>query len=111
MRTLDYLEPEKQRRVAQETRDLYAPLAHRFGMAKVRWELEDLAFKHLEPDAYKTLAKLVAAKRGDREQLIAQMREPLEKRLTAAGIADVDVTGRPKHLWSIYKKMQQRDRP
>ncbi len=111
MRTLDYLEPEKQRRVAQETRDLYAPLAHRFGMAKVRWELEDLAFKHLEPDAYKTLAKLVAAKRGEREQLIAQMREPLEKRLTDAGIADVDVTGRPKHLWSIYKKMQARDRP
>ena len=111
MRTLDFLELEKQRRVAQETRDLYAPLAHRFGMAKVRWELEDLAFKHLEPDAYKTLAKLVAAKRGEREQLIAQMREPLEKRLTDAGIADVDVTGRPKHLWSIYKKMQQRDRP
>ncbi|WP_396202161.1 RelA/SpoT family protein [Gemmatimonas sp.] len=111
MRTLDYLAPEKRRRIAQETRDLYAPLAHRFGMAKVRWELEDLAFKYLEPDAYKTLAKLVAAKRGEREQLIAQMREPLEKRLTDAGIADVDVTGRPKHLWSIYKKMQQRDRP
>ncbi|MBL0940806.1 MAG: bifunctional (p)ppGpp synthetase/guanosine-3',5'-bis(diphosphate) 3'-pyrophosphohydrolase [Gemmatimonadaceae bacterium] len=111
MRTLDWLAPEKRRRIAQETRDLYAPLAHRFGMAKVRWELEDLAFKHLEPDAYKTLAKLVAAKRGEREALIAQMREPLEKRLTDAGIADVEVTGRPKHLWSIYKKMQQRDRP
>ncbi len=111
MRTLDYLAPEKRRRIAQETRDLYAPLAHRFGMAKVRWELEDLAFKHLEPEAYKTLAKLVAAKRGEREQLIAQMREPLEKRLSDAGIADVEVTGRPKHLWSIYKKMQQRDRP
>jgi len=111
MRTLDYLAPEKRRRIAQETRDLYAPLAHRFGMAKVRWELEDLAFKHLEPEAYKTLAKLVAAKRGEREQLIAQMREPLDKRLTDAGIADVEVTGRPKHLWSIYKKMQQRDRP
>ncbi|HCT56118.1 MAG TPA: bifunctional (p)ppGpp synthetase/guanosine-3',5'-bis(diphosphate) 3'-pyrophosphohydrolase [Gemmatimonas aurantiaca] len=111
MRTLDWLAPEKRRRIAQETRDLYAPLAHRFGMAKVRWELEDLAFKHLEPDAYKTLARLVAAKRGEREALIAQMREPLEKRLTDAGIADVEVTGRPKHLWSIYKKMQQRDRP
>ncbi|HEY0930313.1 MAG TPA: bifunctional (p)ppGpp synthetase/guanosine-3',5'-bis(diphosphate) 3'-pyrophosphohydrolase [Gemmatimonas sp.] len=111
MRTLDWLAPEKRRRIAQETRDLYAPLAHRFGMAKVRWELEDLAFKHLEPEAYKTLAKLVAAKRGEREELIAQMREPLEKRLTDAGIADVEVTGRPKHLWSIYKKMQQRDRP
>ena len=111
MRTLDWLAPEKRRRVAQETRDLYAPLAHRFGMAKVRWELEDLAFKHLEPDAYRALAKMVAAKRGEREALIAQMREPLEKRLAEAGIADVEVTGRPKHLWSIYKKMQQRDRP
>ncbi len=111
MRTLDYLAPEKRRRIAQETRDLYAPLAHRFGMAKMRWELEDLAFKHLEPEGYKTLAKLVAAKRGERESLIAQMREPLEKRLADAGITDVEVTGRPKHLWSIYKKMQQRDRP
>lgn len=111
MRTLDWLTPEKRRRIAQETRDLYAPLAHRFGMAKVRWELEDLAFKHLEPEAYKTLAKLVAAKRGERETLIGQMKEPLVKRLTDAGIADVEVTGRPKHLWSIYKKMQQRDRP
>lgn len=111
MRTLDYLAPEKRRRIAQETRDLYAPLAHRFGMAKMRWELEDLAFKHLEPEAYKTLAKLVAAKRGERESLIAQMREPLEKRMADAGIVDVEVTGRPKHLWSIYKKMQQRDRP
>lgn len=111
MRTLDWLTPEKRRRIAQETRDLYAPLAHRFGMAKVRWELEDLSFKHLEPDAYKTLAKLVAAKRGERESLIAQMREPLEKRMSDAGILDVEVTGRPKHLWSIYKKMQQRDRP
>jgi GTP pyrophosphokinase len=111
MRTLDWLVPEKRRRIAQETRDLYAPLAHRFGMAKVRWELEDLAFKHLEPEAYKSLAKLVAAKRGERDELIAQMKEPLEKRLTDAGIADVEVTGRPKHLWSINKKMQQRDRP
>ena len=111
MRTLDWLTPEKRRRIAQETRDLYAPLAHRFGMAKVRWELEDLAFKHLEPEAYKTLAKLVAAKRGERENLIAKMKEPLEKRLIEAGIVDVEVTGRPKHLWSINKKMQQRDRP
>jgi GTP pyrophosphokinase len=111
MRTLDWLAPEKRRRIAQETRDLYAPLAHRFGMAKMRWELEDLAFKHLEPEAYKTLAKLVAAKRGERETLISQMKEPLVKRLFDAGIADVEVTGRPKHLWSIYKKMQQRDRP
>lgn len=111
MRTLDWLSPEKRRRIAQETRDLYAPLAHRFGMAKVRWELEDLSFKHVEPEAYRSLAKLVAAKRGEREALIAQMSEPLLRRLTEAGIVDVEVGGRPKHLWSIYKKMQQRDRP
>ena len=111
MRTLEWLAPEKRRRIAQETRDLYAPLAHRFGMAKMRWELEDLAFKHLEPDGYKSLARLVAAKRGEREALIAQFREPLKKRLADAAILDVEVTGRPKHLWSIYKKMQQRDRP
>jgi GTP pyrophosphokinase len=110
MRTLDYLAPEKRRRIAQETRDLYAPLAHRFGMAKMRWELEDLAFKHLEADDYKGLARLVAQKRAERESLIAQLREPLERVLQTAGIADVEVTGRPKHLWSIHKKMQARER-
>jgi GTP pyrophosphokinase len=111
MRTLDWLPPEKRRRIAEETRDLYAPLAHRFGMAKLRWELEDLAFKHLESEEYKALAKQVAQKRGEREELIKAMREPLERALAAAGIRNVEVTGRPKHLWSIYKKMRQRERP
>ncbi len=111
MRTLEFLPVDKQRRIAQETRDLYAPLAHRFGMAKMRWELEDLAFKHLESDEYKALAKKVAQKRGEREALIAALREPLERELAKAGIKDVEVTGRPKHLWSIYKKMKQREKP
>ncbi len=111
MRTLEWLPPEKRRRIAQETRDLYAPLAHRFGMAKMRWELEDLAFKHLEPEGYKTLAKKVAQKREEREQLIRQFKEPLERALAGAGIAEAEVTGRPKHLWSIYKKMTQRQKP
>jgi GTP pyrophosphokinase len=111
MRTLEWLPPEKRRRIAQETRDLYAPLAHRFGMAKLRWELEDLSFKHLESDGYKALAKQVATKRAEREELIRQMREPLERALTRAGIKNFDVTGRPKHLWSIYKKMKTRERP
>src|SRR6476619_414460 len=84
MRTLEFLPPERQKRIAQETRDLYAPLAHRFGMAKVRWELEDLAFKHLEPSEYKTLAKKVATRRTERETLIAQLREPLESHLKKA---------------------------
>ncbi len=111
MRTLEWLPPEKRRRIAQETRDLYAPLAHRFGMAKMRWELEDLAFKHLEPEGYKTLARKVAQKREEREQLIHQFKEPLERALGGAGISNAEVTGRPKHLWSIYKKMTQRQKP
>ena len=111
MRTLEYLPEEKRKRIALETRDLYAPLAHRFGMAKMRWELEDLAFKHLETEEYKALAKQVAQKRGEREALIAALKEPLVRELTKAGIKDVEVTGRPKHLWSIYKKMKQRDKP
>jgi GTP diphosphokinase / guanosine-3',5'-bis(diphosphate) 3'-diphosphatase len=111
MRTLDWLPPEKRKRIAQETRDLYAPLAHRFGMAKLRWELEDLSFKHLESEEYKALAKQVAQKRAEREELVRQMAEPLVVRLGAAGIKDVDVVGRPKHLWSIYKKMKQREKP
>ncbi|MDQ3808897.1 MAG: bifunctional (p)ppGpp synthetase/guanosine-3',5'-bis(diphosphate) 3'-pyrophosphohydrolase [Chloroflexota bacterium] len=111
MRTLDFLPEEKRRRISQETMDLYAPLAHRFGMAKMRWELEDLAFKHLEPIEYKKLARLVAQKRGEREELIGRLSEPLEKELKRANIQDVEVTGRPKHLWSIYKKMQKRGKP
>jgi guanosine-3',5'-bis(diphosphate) 3'-pyrophosphohydrolase len=111
MRTLDWMPEDKQKRIALETRDLYAPLAHRFGMAKMRWELEDLSFKYLEPEEYRNLARLVQAKRGERESLIAKMREPLQERLTRSGIKSVEVTGRPKHLWSIWKKMKGRDRP
>jgi GTP pyrophosphokinase len=111
MRTLDWLSAEKQRRIAQETRDLYAPLAHRFGMARVRWELEDLSFKYLEPEEYRSLARQVVQKRAERESLIAQLRDPIAKALREAGIAHAEVTGRPKHLWSIYKKMRQRDKP
>jgi len=111
MRTLDYLPAEKRRRIAQETRDLYAPLAHRFGMARMRWELEDLAFKHIETPEYKSLAKLVSQRRGEREETISQVSEPLLDLLQTAGIHDVEVTGRPKHLWSIYKKMTKWDKP
>ena len=111
MRTLDYLPVDKRVRIAQETMDLYAPMAHRFGMAQVRWELEDLSFKYLEPAEYKALAKLVHAKREYREGLILQFAVPLERDLRAAGIGDVEVIGRPKHLWSIWKKMRQRDKP
>ncbi len=111
MRTLEFLPVDRQKRIATETRDLYAPLAHRFGMARVRWELEDLAFKHLEPSEYKTLAKKVATRRTEREKAIAQLKEPLDAHLRKSGIANVEVTGRPKHLWSIQKKMKKWDKP
>ncbi len=111
MRTLEHLQEEKRRRIAQETMDLYAPMAHRFGMARMRWELEDLSFKHLETDEYKKLAKFVAQKRGEREALIARMREPLDAALKKAELQGAEVTGRPKHLWSIFKKMRQREKP
>ncbi len=111
MRTLQFLPVDRQKRIATETRDLYAPLAHRFGMARVKWELEDLAFKHLEPSEYKTLAKKVSTRRVEREKSIAQLREPLDAQLKKSGIANVEVTGRAKHLWSIQKKMKKWDKP
>jgi len=111
MRTLEHLPEEKQKRIALETRELYAALSHRFGMAGIKAELEDLAFKFLEPEEYRALAKKVQAKRAEREELVARMQEPLKRELERAGIADVDVTGRPKHLWSIYKKIVRRGVP
>ncbi|MET0396302.1 MAG: bifunctional (p)ppGpp synthetase/guanosine-3',5'-bis(diphosphate) 3'-pyrophosphohydrolase [Longimicrobiaceae bacterium] len=109
MRTLQHLREEKRRRIALETREIYAPLAHRLGMAHIKWELEDLCFKFLEPEAYKELARKIADKRTEREGLIDSLRQPLEEDLRGAGI-DCEVTGRPKHLWSIYRKMQRREK-
>ncbi|MGH7483378.1 MAG: RelA/SpoT family protein, partial [Longimicrobiales bacterium] len=110
MRTLDHLRPEKQRRIAQETREIYGPLAHRLGMAQVKWELEDLAFKYLEATEYRALVRKVSDRRAEREELIEALRGPLEERLREAGIP-CDVYGRPKHLWSIQRKMQKRGKP
>jgi guanosine-3',5'-bis(diphosphate) 3'-pyrophosphohydrolase len=111
MRTLEFMPDEKRQRISQETRDLYAPLAHRFGLAAMKAELEDLAFKFLEPDEYKALAKLIVQKRKERESLIEEMAQPLRQRLGDAGIKVYEASGRPKHLWSIWKKMQKRDKP
>jgi GTP pyrophosphokinase len=108
MRTLEHLQPARRERIATETREIYAPLAHRFGMANVKAELEDLAFKFLEPEEYQRLAAQVAAKRVQREEMIAALRTPLEQELRRAGIQWSDVSGRPKHLWSIYQKMKKR---
>ena len=111
MRTLEFMPEEKRLRISQETRDLYAPLAHRFGLAALKAELEDLAFKFLEPEDYKNLAKLIVQKRKERESLIEEMAQPLRQRLAEAGIKVYEASGRPKHLWSIFKKMQKRDKP
>jgi GTP pyrophosphokinase len=109
MRTLEYLTEEKRLRIAEETRDIYAPLAHRLGVATIKWELEDLCFKFLEPESYRELARKVAEKRHEREDLIERLRAPLEEDLRAAGIV-CEVTGRPKHLWSIQRKMARREK-
>ncbi|HUF67778.1 MAG TPA: bifunctional (p)ppGpp synthetase/guanosine-3',5'-bis(diphosphate) 3'-pyrophosphohydrolase [Longimicrobiales bacterium] len=110
MRTLEHLRPEKQHRIALETREIYAPLAHRLGMAQLRWELEDLSFKHLEPESYRELANKIAQRRNSREGQIEGLRGPLEDELRQAGIP-CEVFGRPKHLWSIHRKMLQRGKP
>src|SRR5437667_400406 len=111
MRTLEHLDSEKQRRIALETREIYAPLAHRFGMAGVKAELEDLAFKFLEPEDYRTLARKVKARKSEREETIERLRIPLAEELRVAGLTGYEITGRPKNLWSIYKKMKKRDKP
>jgi GTP pyrophosphokinase len=111
MRTLEHLDDEKQRRIALETREIYAPLAHRFGMAGVKAELEDLAFKFLERDDYRSLARHVRSKKAERERTIERLQGPLDEELRRAGLTDFEVTGRPKNLWSIYKKMKKRAKP
>jgi guanosine-3',5'-bis(diphosphate) 3'-pyrophosphohydrolase len=107
MRTLDSLGDEKRRRIAQETRDIFAPLANRLGIGRFKWELEDLSFKYLEPEAYRETQALVAEKRADREARLAKVAEMLREGLEEGGIQCLDISGRPKHLWSIYQKMQR----
>jgi len=110
MRTLEHLPAPKQRRIALETREIYAPLAHRLGMAALRWELEDLAFKTLEPEAYDDLRRKIQQRRKAREREILELQRPLDEALRDAGIP-AEVGGRPKHLWSIHNKMVKRGRP
>ena len=107
LRTLRAHPEEEQRRVAQETTDIYAPLAHRLGIWQVKWEMEDLCFRYLEPATYKRVAKLLREKRQDRERYINKVTEQLTDALQRAGI-QADVYGRPKHIYSIWKKMQRK---
>ncbi|HEY3165195.1 MAG TPA: bifunctional (p)ppGpp synthetase/guanosine-3',5'-bis(diphosphate) 3'-pyrophosphohydrolase [Candidatus Limnocylindrales bacterium] len=107
MRTLYGLPSEKQLRIARQTQEIYAPLAERLGIWQIKWELEDLAFKVLEPERFRELAKLLDTRRKGREDYIARAIAELTTRLAEAGI-DADLQGRPKHLYSIAKKMQRK---
>jgi GTP pyrophosphokinase len=108
MRTLDALSTEKQRKIAQETWDIYAPLANRLGIGWMKAELEDLAFKHLEAESYRSLCEKVVNWREERSTYIAGVQEILESKLAEQGIKG-EVTGRLKHLYSIYRKMKEQD--
>ncbi|MCB0834234.1 MAG: bifunctional (p)ppGpp synthetase/guanosine-3',5'-bis(diphosphate) 3'-pyrophosphohydrolase [Bacteroidetes bacterium] len=110
MRTIESLPPKKQERIAIETRDVYAPLAHRFGMARIRWELEDLALKTLDSANYWELSKLVLDKREERESYIEDVAKPLREKLIENDV-QAQIAGRPKHFFSIYNKMKRRNKP
>jgi len=110
MRTLDYLPRDRQEAIARETRDIYAPLAHRLGIGRIKWELEDLALKYLDLKAYRELARLVTEKRTEREAVVEEVLAPLKEVLAAEGL-DAEISGRPKHFDSIYRKMKQQNRP
>mgnify|MGYP004457694199 FL=1 len=104
MRTLKYMPKEKQKRISKETLDIYAPLAHRLGISKVKWELEDLCFRYLHEEEYYDLVHQISEKRVERETYIAQIIKDLYSKLEEAEI-DSDIDGRPKHFYSIYRKM------
>ncbi len=106
MRTLDPLPEAKRRLIAKETLEIYAPLAHRLGMAKIKQELEDLGLRHLEPEAYRDLSIQIAEKRGEREVQINQVIEILNRKLAEVDIP-CEITGRPKHFYSIHRKMRE----
>jgi len=108
MRTLGVLPAEKRRAIAQETLEIYAPLAHRLGMREAKWQLEDLAFRYLKPRVYHQIARLVAGKRAEREGFINEISQMLSQELDKAGIK-AKVYGRPKHIYSIYQKMSKYD--
>ena len=104
MRTLKYMPKEKQKRISKETLDIYAPLAHRLGISKVKWELEDLCFRYLHEEEYYDLVHQISEKGVERETYIAQIIKDLYSKLEEAEI-DSDIDGRPKHFYSIYRKM------
>jgi guanosine-3',5'-bis(diphosphate) 3'-pyrophosphohydrolase len=110
MRTLDYLPPERRKAIAQETLELFAPLANRLGIWQMKWELEDLAFHYVNPVQYKEIAAKLEERRSDREAMMRSIVENLRRQLDEAGVK-AEVTGRPKHIYSIYRKMVRKGVP
>jgi len=106
MRTLDVLSPERRRGIAQETLEIYAPLAHRLGIWELKWQLEDWSFRYLEPRQYRQIVNLVAARRARRESFIAQVIQILKAEFDRIGLR-AEISGRPKHIYSIYQKTQR----
>jgi GTP pyrophosphokinase len=107
MRTLDFMAPEKKRRIARETMEVYVPIAHRLGLNNIYRELQDLSFSHLHPLRYRTLGKAVKAARGNRREVVSKILESVKNTLTAAGL-EVQVYGREKTLYGIYRKMRNK---
>jgi GTP pyrophosphokinase len=110
MRTLGHLPESKRKRIAQQTMDIFAPLANRLGIWQIKWELEDLAFRYLEPEIYKEIADNLAARRGDREREMKHVTSALQSVLSKESIK-AEISGRPKHIFSIYKKMHRKGVP
>ena len=107
MRTLQHLRPEKQILISRETREIFAPLANRLGLGQIKWELEDIAFKYIEPEPYQMMESLVAETRESRQEQLVEVTKILSDRLASMDIKDVDISGRPKHLYGIYRKMER----
>jgi GTP pyrophosphokinase len=110
MRTLEHVPEKNRERIALETRDVYVPLAHRFGIATIKWELEDLVLKHIDEESYEDINRKVNQRREEREAYISQITDPILKELSKANIK-ASVSGRAKHFFSIYDKMKRRSKP
>ena len=111
MRTLGYMPREKQRAVAQETMDIFAPLANRLGIWQMKWELEDLSFRYLNPDAYRSIATALDERRDERETYVSRIKDRLTTELRKARITKATISARPKHIYSIFSKMSRKDLP